>query len=294
MIIPVFSYSLMEMLCKELQERILNFKVIDCHPHNLNRFFLVLQGPTHQKEALFFSFISPLIRFHLSSVKASSDKHGSHALLPFLEGAILNKIELLQQDRILQLTFSTSTGERRLIAEFFSKHPNYYLIASDGKILLTLHSTAKTHYQFPSPHSFVSPPPLWHSHQEVEQQYREFEQQWELVQEKQKLHTHLSRQIKSLRNKEEKILNHLKECEEWINVQHEGDLLKSHFNSIPKGASLARVIDWMTDQPYELVLDPTQSLQEEMASRYKRAKKLEAGKIPLSTLRKNSQGTAAS
>lgn len=281
MIIPAFSYSLMEILCAELQERIHKFKVIDCYAQSLDRFYLILQGPT-QEEALFFSFVSPLIRFHLSIERSSFYHHSKHPLLSFLKDAILNQISLLQQDRILQLTFSTTNGERKLIAEFFSKHPNYYVIAPDGKILFTLYPSGNTHYQLPPTHSFISPPPIWHNHREVEQKYHELEQQWELSQEKQKLHSLLSRQIKNLRNKEEKILNLLEECEEWMKFQHEGDLLKSHFNSIPKGASVVQVIDWMTDQPYDLVLDPTQTLQEEMAFRYKRAKKLQAGKIPLS------------
>lgn len=280
MIFPTFTSPLMEILCKELQQRIANFKVVGCQPHDLRRFFLIFQGPK-KKEALFFCFTPPLLRFHLAHLPLS-DHSTSHPLVSFLQGSKLLNASVLQHDRILQLTFSTSQGEQKLIAEFFSKHPNYYLIESDGKIRFSLYPS-RSHYQLPAPRAFAtSSPPLWHSHREVEQAYEELEKQKELTQEKQDLQTLLSRQMKSLQRKEQKLLENLKECEQWTHIQHEGDLIKSHFASIKKGSSLIHVHDWITNQPYELTLDPTKTPQEEMAARYKRAKKLQAGKIPLS------------
>jgi predicted ribosome quality control (RQC) complex YloA/Tae2 family protein len=274
-----FNFALMEILCKELQERVSNFKVVDCFPHDLRRFFLILHGSKRQ-EALFFCFAPPFLRFHLSDLPTSR-AHSSHPLLSFLQGATLNLVNLLQQDRILQLTFSTLQGERRFIAEFFSKHPNYYLIQPDGKILFALHPHPQTHYQLPPLHSFVSKPPQWLSHREVEQAYMEIEKQWELAKEKQHLQTLLFKQLKSLQKKEQKLLESLKECAQWSQIQHEGDLIKSCFASIKRGTSSLYVHDWMTDQPYYLTLDPTKTPQEEMAARYKRAKKLQAGQAPL-------------
>lgn len=104
----------------------------------------------------------------------------------------------------------------------------------------------------------------------------------DLPKEKQHLQTLLSRRMQRLQKKLQKLLDNLRECEDWASVQHEGDLIKSHLASIKRGSSLIRVHDWMTGQPYELTLDPAKTPQEEMSARYKRAKKLQRGKLPLS------------
>lgn len=282
MTFPSFSYSLMEILCKELQERVLHFKVVNCLPNDLHRFFLVLRGTKHQ-ETIFFSFTPPFIRFHLVNSSANLHDQSSHPLLSFLQGATLNQVCLLQQDRILQLTFSTTHGERRLIAEFFSKHPNYYLVQQDGKILFALHPITQTHYQLPTlPRAIVeSHPLLWRNHQEVEHAYTEIETQWKFSQEKQALQTLLSKQIKNLLRKEKKLRENIEQCAQWSNIQHEGDLIKFHLGSIKKGAASIIIHDWLTDLPYEIKFDPAKTPQEEMTSRYKRARKLQAGKAPL-------------
>ena len=276
-----FNYALMLLLCKEVRERVINFKVVDCFPNHLHRFFLVLRKQEHQ-EILFFCFTPPFIRFHLiTSSIPPVHKHSSHALLSLLQGAILKDVCLLQQDRILQLTFSTRHGERRLIAEFFNKHPNYYLVQPNNTILFTLHSHARNDYQLPSPRPFSSESAYWLTHQEVEQAYLELEKKWEFTTEKQLLHKQLSKQIEKLQRKERELLENLKQCSQWSNVQHEGDLIKAYFASIQKGTSSITVHDWLIDQPYHLKLNPAKTLQEQMSARFKRAKKLQAGQKPL-------------
>jgi predicted ribosome quality control (RQC) complex YloA/Tae2 family protein len=277
---PPFNYALMEILCKELQEKIIHFKIVNCLPNDLRRFFLVFQRANNQ-EALFFCFTPLFIRFHLSPSIKIPKSSSSHPLFSFLKDATLNQVSLLQQDRILQLTFATPKGERRLIAEFFSKHPNYYLVKSDGLILFALHPLAQTHYQLPPSPPVTSTISPWHSHQEVEQAYEDIEKQWEFTKEKQTLQNQLSQKLKKMRRKEQELLESLKQCAQWSNIQHEGDLIKTHLASIKKGSSSFQAHDWATDQPYELKLDPLKTPQEEMALRYKRAKKLEAGQIPL-------------
>jgi predicted ribosome quality control (RQC) complex YloA/Tae2 family protein len=271
----------MEMLLTELQERVTNFKVVNCFPNDLRRFFLIFEGPKHQQEALYFCFVPPFIRFHLSSSLAHSKHRSPHPLLSFLQGATLRQASLLQQDRILQLTFLTSQGERQLIAEFFSKHPNYYLLQPDGKILLALHPLLQSHYRLPPPHPFSINPPQWLSHREVEQAYTELERQWEWIKEKQTLQNLLSKQLARLEKKERQLLKELEMCSQWVKIQHEADLIKTYLHAIKKGTASFYVQDWMTQQPYQLTLDPTKAPQEEMAARYKRAKKLQAGQIPL-------------
>ena len=276
-----FNYPLMKILCRELQERVADFKVVDCLPNDRVRFFLIFHGK-HRQEALFFCFTSPFLRFHLTHSPSIPRVHSSHPLLSYLQGAVLKKACLIQQDRILQLTFLTPQGERLFIAEFFSKHPNYYLLESNGTILFALHSLHRSHYHLPSQPPFISSePPSWSSHEEVEQAYAELEKQGEFTAEKQVLQTQLTKQSKKLRRKEQELLENLKQCSQWPKVQHEGELIKFNFASIKKGASFLIVQDWETDQPYHLELDPSKTPQEDMVARFRKAKKLQAGIAPL-------------
>lgn len=275
------TYVQMQLLCQQLQERILEFKVIDCFPNDPRRFFFVLRK-NQQQDILFFCFHSPFMRFHL--VRPFSCQHSSsHPLAAFLKEAVLKKVCLLNQDRILQLTFDTAKGERLFVAEFFSKHPNYYLLQSNGQILFSLYPFPHSHYQLPPIRSQQKEltTPQWNSHQEVEQAYAELEQAWEFNKEKQVLQTHLTHQIKRLQNKEAELQCSLNACAGWEQVRHEGNLIKAHLNSLKSGMSDITVLDWLTQQPYLLTLDPAKTPQEEMAARFRRAKKLQAGFVPL-------------
>ncbi len=272
-----FTYTQMQLLCQQLQERILEFKVIDSFPNDPRRFFFVLRKD-QQQENLFFCFQSPFIRFHL--VRSFSHSHtSSHPLLAYLKEAILKEVCLLNQDRILQFTFDTTKGKRLFVAEFFSKHPNYYLLQPDGQILFSLYPLSHSHYQLPPllQSQQVSALPRWNSHEEVEQAYSELE----FTQEKHVLHTHLAQQMKRLQTKEKELQQALEACAQWEKIQHEGNLIKAHLNSLKSGISSLSVLDWLTHQPYFLTLDPTKTPQEEMVARFRRAKKLQAGFEPL-------------
>jgi predicted ribosome quality control (RQC) complex YloA/Tae2 family protein len=270
----------MKILCQELQERALGFQVSHCLPNDKRRFFLVLRKHPHQ-ETLFFCFQPPFIRFHFVQSAVPKDS-SSHPLLAPLKQATLTEASLPYQDRILQLTFETPLGERKLLAEFFSKHPNYYLLDAQDTLLFALHPLAQSHYHPPPPRAFKQEDTLLgRSHREVELVYAQFEQEWVFAREKQALQTHLSQQLKKLQRKEQELQHSLNECVEWEKVQHEGELIKAHFARIPKGTSLISVWDWLTEQPYQLEMDSTQTVQEALAARFRRAKKLQAGIQPL-------------
>ena len=275
------NYAQMVILCRELQQRVAGFKVVNCLPNNPKRFFLILRHETHQ-ENLFFCFEPPFLRFHLSNTTPLPKDNSSHPLLAFLQGAILREACLLQDDRILQLSFETSAGEKLFIAEFFSKHPNYYLLNPDHSILFALHSLNHSHYQLPTrPLSKQTEPPRWSNHQETEQAYQEYEQKWEFERDKRALHANLNKQFKKLEKKEQELVQTLERCTQWAKIQHEGELIKAHLSSFKKGYSSIAVQDWTTGHDYHLILDPSKTPQEEMITRFRRAKKLQLGLEPL-------------
>lgn len=277
---PAFTYAQMKILCQELQDRAIGFQVIHCLPNDTRRFFLVLHNSPHQ-EILFFCFQPPFIRFHF--VQSAPKAPSSHPLLTYLKQATLTEASLPYQDCILQLTFETPLGQRKLIAEFFSKHPNYYILDAQDSILFALYPLAQPHYRPPLARAFKQEETLLgRSHREVEQAYNQLEQEWTFAKEKQMLKVHVSQQLKKLQRKEQELQQALKQCAQWEMVQHEGELIKAYFASIPKGTSSISVWDWLTEQPYQLEIDPTQTVQEGLAARFRRAKKLQAGIQPLS------------
>lgn len=279
----------MELLCKELDARTANTRVMNCLPNDLRRFYLLLQGKERQ-EALFFCFSPPFLRFHLTSLASVPRPVSLHPLNTYLQNGILISSTLLQQDRILQLTFQTSLGECFFISEFFDKHPNYHLIQSDGKVLFSLHPLERTHYHLPLKRSTPSfKPPIWSSHQEVEQAYHKWEEEWEFAKQKKAMLTEAAQESRKLLKKEQLLSENLTQCSHWEEVQHEGELIKSQLSLMKKGASSIAIHDWQTDRPVVLSLDPSKTPLEEMAARFRKAKKLQAGIEPLTQFLKRVQ-----
>lgn len=281
MAIPAFNNPLMELLCEELHKRTSNAQLLHCFPNDLHRFFLVLQADGHQ-ESLYFCFSPPFLRFHLTSHTPKGIPTSLHPLNAYLQRTILKESKVLEQERILQLSFQSLQEEYLLMCEFFPKHPNYHLIKPDGTLLFSMHPLTRSHYQLPPKraHRSVNETP-WRSHLEVEQAYRQFEKEWQFVNDKKAMLSEVSREAKKLRKKEHDLLNQLQQCSQWADMQHEGDLIKSYFSSIQKGASSLKVHDWLSDQQTEIALDPLKTAQEQMVARFRKAKKLQAGIAPL-------------
>lgn len=285
----MFSYPLMELLCKELNQRTADTRVVHCMPNDLRRFYLLLEGKDRQ-EALFFCFTPPFLRFHLTSLASVPRPSSFHPLNAYLQNGILKESVLLQEDRILQLRFQTPQGEYFLIGEFFPRHPNYHLIEPDGTLRFSMHPLERTHYQLPQKQPKPAFKPLiWSSHREVEQAYRTLEKELEFDREKKALLAEAAQEAKKLKKKEREIVENLNQCSRWGDLQHEGELLKSQFSSIKKGTASISVHDWLTDQQIVLTLDPLKTPQEEMAARFRKAKKLQMGIAPLTKFLKRVQ-----
>jgi predicted ribosome quality control (RQC) complex YloA/Tae2 family protein len=98
---------------------------------------------------------------------------------------------------------------------------------------------------------------------------------------KQMIENRLNTMKMKMEKKKANLEKHKKECEQWEQVKHEGELLKFHFAVIQKRASKAEVHDWISDQIYTLKLDPRKTVNEQMIQRFRRAKKMERGLILL-------------
>jgi predicted ribosome quality control (RQC) complex YloA/Tae2 family protein len=273
------SYAELKVLCEELNVKVADFTVTGCFPNDLKRFYLILCGEPHQ-QSLFFCFTPPLLRFHFTSAYPSTQT--SHPLNAFLKGTSFKEAHLLNEDRVMQMMFSSSRETFLFLVEFFPKRPNYYLLKEDETILFSLYPSPQSHYQSPPQHPYKSShPPRWFSHQDVERAYTDYEKIWAFKQEKHKLNTTVSQSIKKLERKQQTLAQALQECQNWEQIQHEGELIKAHLASINKKQVSVEVWDWLIEGSRLLTLDPSKTVQENMVDRFRRAKKLERGKIPL-------------
>ncbi len=68
-------------------------------------------------------------------------------------------------------------------------------------------------------------------------------------------------------------------------LERQADLLKANLGAIPRGAAEARLTDYATGEPVEVVvkLDPSEPVQDQMQALYKKARKLRAGEAAVQT-----------
>lgn len=102
---------------------------------------------------------------------------------------------------------------------------------------------------------------------------------WE--KEREELRVKFIKSRKKIEKKIEETNQRIALCHTWEKAEHEGNLLKFHFSSMKQGASSVSLQDWLSDAPYVLSLDPSKTILEEMAARFKQAKKLRKGIRPL-------------
>jgi len=264
----------MEKLCLLLQP-LVGWELFYCAGEHPSRFSLVLtKGDT--VKSVFFCFDPPFVRFHLSFTP--SKKKALSNVNFFLQGGVLKSVEMLNHDRIFKMIFQVNAKEIAFIAELFPKRPNFYLTDSDGAILFSLHHREEKKYQLPPQPSYISTESDDSlNHEEVDSLYR----QLELEKEKESLRSFLAqsrkKQLKRIKNLEEA----LQESSTWEKVLHEAELLKANFGALKRGLPSIVVWDWELNQEKTISLVSTRTPQEELALRFKRSKKLQAGLIHL-------------
>lgn len=87
----------------------------------------------------------------------------------------------------------------------------------------------------------------------------------------------LKRRLKTLKKSLNSSLKQLALCNDWEKKQHEADLLQSNLYQIKKGAKEISIEDWNTGQLVHFNFDPKIPPAQEVAKRYKTAKKLKLG-----------------
>ncbi|CUI17825.1 putative fibronectin/fibrinogen binding protein [Candidatus Protochlamydia naegleriophila] len=269
-----FSAAQLKTLLPEFEKHLKGSTYLSCNGADPRRFVLFFEK-NGKKEALFLCMEGPIPRCHLTENRTFHSSSSSHPLHSILKGATLLAIEQINADRILKMHFQSPHHMFSLICEFFTRHPNYYITDRTGQILFSLFPLPHSHYQPPSKNpSSLSNSSAFTSSKEVEKIYDQLEGEWILQKEKKEIQALFQREWKRMQKKLKELEKELAECSQWEQVKHEGELLKSQFSSLKKGMREINVWDWLQNNPRTLQLSGTLTPQEELAHRFKKAKKL--------------------
>lgn len=262
-------------LCGEIKPLLEGARFVDIVEETPRHFYLHFKkGQTHHY--LLICLQEPFLRFHLSHEASSNNSSPFlNALNHALKTQVLQTIDLLQEDRILQLKFP----EQILIAEFFSRRPNLFLTDHNNSILSALNPTSLVEYASPasSPACASKSIPSPISSKEVEEIYQKRELEWAFQTEKEELKKVLLRLIKRTTLHIQNQYETLQKCLSWEKVNQQGVLLKSFFHLIKKGMKEIVVEDWESNQQVAIPLNPDLTSAENVAALFRTSKKLYAG-----------------
>jgi predicted ribosome quality control (RQC) complex YloA/Tae2 family protein len=232
---------------------------------------------------LLFSLKMPFLRFHLlSNIHKSKDSPVTKSWESLLKQGIIEHIEMVENDRILKISFQ-SHGIKHLIAEFFPQRPNLYLLDQDRTIMLSLNSTKNIQYAPPENPKNREPveidPEV--THQSIESKYDELEKEYAFDTLRSRIRHELEQRLKKVRKAKEKIHASLDQCRQWPELYHEARLLQANMFSLRKGLNEITVLDWEKNGESRVIqLDSHSEPKEEVLSRFKKVKKLRAGVEP--------------
>ncbi|WP_059360371.1 NFACT RNA binding domain-containing protein [Parachlamydia acanthamoebae] len=256
-------------------------QILDCIQKEARQLFLVFKTTKGSILTLLLGFQEPFLRFHLTSQKQRVT-HGelSRKLYFFLQDSYVMKIEQLNDDRILQVTFQKEKQLYRLVGEFFSKRPNLFLLDSQNHILASLNSVSAGVYIVPSlrpPDSSAPNAPILSS-QEIESRYLVLEKAAVFQKEKQSLHREIRDKIKKCEKYRLKHTQELQQLEKWKDFQEEGELIQANLFRIKKGMASLEVEDWFhAGQLRVLTFDIHEEPAERIAQLFRQAKKRKGG-----------------
>lgn len=87
----------------------------------------------------------------------------------------------------------------------------------------------------------------------------------------------LKKLLKRSERQRQKCLEDLIHCEQWEAIQHEAELLQSHYGLLKRGLTQVTLWDWKAENERSIALNPKITPQDEIATRFKNCKKLRKG-----------------
>ena len=271
--------SLIPQIASKLQGAAFN----ECYPLAPGKFVL-----SFSSGQLLVSLQPAFVRCHLLSEKSEASGFDPFAekITKVLSGAIVQKIELCNDDRIISISLSFGNKHFELLWELFPRSPNGYLLDSEKSILAMYRLVDKQKYFPPD-----KPSPRAHqgidigskiTNESIEKYFQDKEKEAFFAHDKQQVESWINQRLKRLEKLKGKYQQEYDQCQRWPEIQHEAMLLQANFFRLKRGMKSIAINDWENDQLERLIsLDPLLDPQEELAKRFKQVRKLKNGIEPI-------------
>jgi predicted ribosome quality control (RQC) complex YloA/Tae2 family protein len=202
-------------------------------------------------------------------------------------GARIGGVRLIADDRQLALRLRTDEGDFDLLLAIFGARSNVYLLNVDGSIVVSLRPLSETRPELQIGDPWRSPEPRPSGHDAdrfeaepddrflfaVEKMYAEVEQAGEVDEFRRRIERALRKEAKSLDRKLAKLEESLEEARGAIQLERDGELLKSVLSQVKRGDSEIIATDFETGEPVAIALDPKLTPAENLERLFKRYRK---------------------
>ena len=266
------NYHQMVSLLKEIKESIINRKLLSITMVHPLKFVLELEADKN----LLICLKEPFLRFHLTCYQHKDHpSFFSNELKKHLQGYVLTDCQLINFDRVLELSFVKNDIRKTLMCDFVPKKTNCYLIDVNKKIILSLMQSKSDDYQFPEkmPLKDIEEANLLFN-REVDKNYYEQEELLKFKEKKEFVRQDLNRSLKVLSRQLMKFENDYNEALKWEDVQHRAKLIQANLFAVKDGLEKIEVFDWETEKTQEIHLDSSTTPQEMVDNLYQKSKKL--------------------
>lgn len=270
------TYGELSLLVEEIAPQLLGASLFSVE--EVDRWRWIFNFSNKKEELpLFVCVEHPFLRFHLLSRKGKTKTSPFQVQMQnALSGMRLQKMKLIEGDRILILDFSKENQCTTLVLELFSRTPNVYVLDEKQNILHSMHPVNKERYTFPqsSPSQTGGKGEHSCSSREVEERYFKKEKEFEFQKAKDQILRKLRVKRKALEKKRSQIQEDLEKAQQWESIQHQADLLQSNYHLLSKHSTQVNVWDWEINQEVTIPWDPRLTPEKGVARYYKKAKKL--------------------
>ncbi|MBS0652916.1 MAG: DUF814 domain-containing protein [Verrucomicrobia bacterium] len=271
----MLSFSEMHALCREAGPILAGARLLGVRELGPKKWAFLFDIEGKQK-ALLICAQAPFGRFHLLSGSGSGKQTGfTQALEQRLQGSSFEKIEMLNEDRIIAITLEKKGAKFLLIAELCFKHPKIVLVSSSQEILESWEPLADKQYRLPAIVKKQSLESVAIDSLSVEKRYQELEQKARYEEKARWLAGQLEKKKKKAEQRLKLHLVEKEEAERWREPAHLGELLQSNFYLLKRGMSSIIVEDWEKEgEKRKIPLDPALEPQEMVKKFFKQSRKL--------------------
>ena len=196
-----------------------------------------------------------------------------------LATSTLSKVALINDDRIVALTFDTRSGPRDLVLQLIPGQAGVCLLNGTKVLATTNPKSPPTYTPPPGGH----PPPQEESLpcDAIDACYRKKEDEQVLETRRSEFTHGLAAKLKKLKREHHKLQKQLQTYSQWPKKQHEGQLLQANFHRLRRGLDTIALEDWeQSQEALEITLDPKLSPQDQVESFFKTSRKWRRGIAP--------------